>query len=84
MEIRNSSTDKITNSAMNITRSGSQQSYTAEQTMTGLTQGSYEVLIYDWESDGSIASTPSYEGHVSVNKPAYVTTSVSPTKTPSR
>ena len=84
MKIRNSSTDKITISSINITRSGSQQSRTAEQTMTGLTQGKYEVLIFDWESNGSLASTPSYEGNIRVNKPASVTTSVSPTKTPSK
>ena len=51
---------------MNITRSGSPLSHTAEQTVTGLTPGSYKVLIFDWERDGSLSSTPSHVGHVNV------------------
>ena len=66
VEIRNSSTDKITSFSMNITRNGSLQSHMAEQTVTGVVPGSYEVLIFDWERDGSVASTPSYVGHVNV------------------
>ena len=77
VEIRNS---KITSPAMNITRSGDPQSYTAEQTMTGLTPGRYEVLIFDWESDDSFASTPSYENNVIVTDTATVgTTFATPT-----
>ena len=60
VEIRNSSIQ------MNIMRSGSPLSHTAEQTVTGLTPGSYEVFIFDWERDGSLSSTPSYVGHVNV------------------
>ena len=75
VEIRNSSIQ------MNIMRSGSPLSHTAEQTVTGLTPGSYEVFIFDWERDGSLSSTPSYVGHVNVTElePAVFTTS---TKTP--
>ena len=51
---------------MNIMRSGSPLSQIAERTVTGLTPGSYEVFIFDWERDGSVASTPSYVGHVTV------------------
>ena len=75
--IRNSSTDKITSFFINVTRNSSSQ---AEQTLTGLTPGSYEVLIFDWERDGSVASTPSYVGHVNVTEPAVFTTSTLPTK----
>ena len=56
VEIRNISL----NITMNITRSGSPLSQIAKQTVTGLTPGSYEVFIFDWESDDSVASTPSY------------------------
>ena len=66
MEVRNSSTDNITNSSMNITRNGSSQSHTAEATVTGLTPGSYKVRVFDLERDGSLSSTPSYVGHVNV------------------
>ena len=69
VEIRTSSIQ------MNITRSGSPLSHTAEQTVTGLTPGSYEVFIFDWERDGSFASTPSYVGHVSLTEHPTVTTS---------
>ena len=65
MEIRNSSIQ------MNIMRSGSPLSQIAEQTVTDLIPGSYEVFIFDWERDGSVASTPSYVGHVNVT-PSYV------------
>ena len=64
IEIRNSSI-QIT---QNITKVDDPQSHTAEQTVTGLTPGSYEVLIFDWERDGSFASTPSYTGHISVTE----------------
>ena len=60
VEIRNSSIE------VNITRNGSPLSDTAEQTVAGLKPGSYEVLIFDWERDGSLSSTPSYTGHVNV------------------
>ena len=66
LEIRNSSTEKITSFSMNMMRSGNPLSHTAEQTVTRLTPGSYEVLIFDWERDGSLSSTPSYVGHVNV------------------
>ena len=56
---------------MNITRSGSPLSHTAEQTVTGLTPGSYEVVVFDWERDGSLSSTPSYVGNATVT-PSYV------------
>ena len=72
VEIRNSSIQ------VNITRSGDPLSDTAEQTVTGVAPGSYEVFIFDWESDGSFASTPSYVGHVNVTGPDLLT-SVSPT-----
>ena len=67
MEIRNSSIE------VNITRSGRPLSHTAEKTVTGLAQGSYEVLIYDWESDGSLSSSPSYTAHTNVSGPALPT-----------
>ena len=51
---------------MNMTRSGNQLSHTAEQTVTGLIPGSYEVVIFDWERDGALSSTPSYVGCVNV------------------
>ena len=63
MEIRNSSIQR------NITRSGSPLSNTAEQTVYGLTPGSYEVLIFDWERDGTFASTPSHMSLVNVTEP---------------
>ena len=69
MEIKNSSIQ------MNIVRSGSPLSQIAERTVTGLTPGSYKVHIFDWEGDGSVASTPSYVGHVNVTKHAIFTTS---------
>ena len=78
VEIRNSSIK------INITRSSSLQSQTAEQTVTGLAPGSYEVLIFDWERDGSVSSTPSYVGHVNVTALDTSTTSVPPTTTTSR
>ena len=61
-------------------RSGSPLSQIVEQTVTGLTPGSYEVFIFDWERDGSLSSTPSYVGHVIVTplEPAVFTS----TKTP--
>ena len=65
VEIQNSSIQ------MNIMRSSSPQSQIAEQTVTGLTTGSYEVFIFDWERDGSVASTPSYVGNATVT-PSYV------------
>ena len=65
MEIRNSSIQ------INIMRSGSPLSQIAEQTVTGLTPGSYEVIVFDWERDGSVASTPSYVGNATVT-PSYV------------
>ena len=78
VEIRNSSIK------MNITRHSSPLSRIAEQTMTGLVPGSYEVFIFDWENNGSVSYTPSYVGHVNVTEFASVATSVSLTKTPSR
>ena len=60
MEIKNSCIQ------MNITRSGRPLLQIAEQTVTGLTLGRYKVFIFDWERDGSVASTPSYVGHVNV------------------
>ena len=78
MEIGNSSIQ------MNVTRSGSPLSNTAEQTVTGLTPGSYEVVIFDWESDGSLSPTPSYVGHVNVSETAVFPTSVPPTETTGR
>ena len=78
MEIGNSSIQ------MNITRSGRPLSDSAEQTVTGLTPGSYEVVIFDWESDGSLSSTPSYVGHVNVSETAVFPTSVPPTETTGR
>ena len=59
---------------MNITRSGDPQSHIAEQTMTGLAPGSYEVFIFDWESNDSVPSTPSYVGHAIVTDTATVST----------
>ena len=79
VKIRNSSIDKITSSSVNITRSGSSQSQVAEQTVTQLTPGSYEVLIFDWERDGSLASTPSYVGNVTITADPSNPSSVSPT-----
>ena len=72
---------KIRNSSiqMNIARSGSPLSQIAEQTMTGLTPGSYKVFIFDWERNGSVASTPSYMGHVNVTEPAVFTTTTKTT-----
>ena len=64
---------------MNIPRSSSLQSQTAEQTVTGLELGGYEVFIFDWERDGSLSSTPSYVGHVNVNAPDTSTTPAPPT-----
>ena len=73
-EIRNSSIQ------MNIPKHGNPLSYTAEQTMTGLSPESYEVLFFDWESDGSVPSTPSYVGHVNMTGPEpELLSSVSPT-----
>ena len=73
---------------MNITRSGSPLSNSAEQAVTGLTLGSYEVLIFDWERDGSLSSTPSHVGHVNVTafdlEVDTSTTSAPPTTTTSR
>jgi len=60
--IRNSSIQ------INVTRSGNPLSHTAEQTVTGLIPGSYEVLIFDWESDGSFSSTPSFVGHAAIGE----------------
>ena len=80
VEIRNSSIYKITSPSMNITRSGDPQSHIAEQTVTGLAPGSYEVFIFDWESNDSVPSTPSYVGHVFVTDTATVSTaSATPT-----
>ena len=64
IEIRNSSIQMI----QNITRSDNPQSHTVEQTVSGLAPGSYEVLIFDWERDGSLSSTPSYTGHINVTE----------------
>ena len=79
VEIRNSSIDKLTTFLMNVTRSGNPLSHTAEQTVTGLIPGSYEVFIFDWERDGSVASTPSYVGHANISEPVTVNTSTTPT-----
>ena len=69
---------------MNVTRSGRPLSNSAEQTVTGLTPGSYEVLIFDLESDGSFSPTPSNVGHVNVSETAVFPTSVPPTETTGR
>ena len=72
---------KISNSSVqiNINRNGDSQSHTPEQTVTVLaSERSYEVLVFDWESDGSVASSPSYVGHVNVSAPE-VLSSVPPT-----
>ena len=61
VEIRNSSV-----SDLNISRIGHPPSRTAKQDVTGLTLGSYKVFIFDWESDGSFASTPSYVSYANV------------------
>ena len=61
VEIRNSSV-----SDLNISRSGSPPSRTAKQTVTGLTPGSYEVFIFDWESDDSFSPTPSNVSYANV------------------
>ena len=80
VEIRNSSIDEITSSSMNITRSGSPLSLTAERTILKHALGSYKILIFDWESDDSLASTPSYVGHINVTDSTTVgTTSATPT-----
>ena len=78
MEIRNSSIQ------INIARSGSPLSQIAEQTMTGLTTGSYEVFIFDWERDGSVASMPLYMANVNVTEHAIFTTSFPQTTTTGR
>ena len=79
MEIRNSSIQ------MNILRSGSPLSQIAKETVTDLTPGTYKVFIFDWERDGSVASTPSYVGHVNVtginHEVDTATTSAFPTTT---
>ena len=69
------------NITMNITRSGSPLSQIAEQTVSGLAPGSYEVLIFDMESDGSVHCTPSYVGHVIVSDNATLSTITSATPT---
>ena len=57
---------KIRHTLMNITRNitisrnGSPLSHTVERTVNRLVLGSYEVLIFDIERDGLVASTPSY------------------------
>ena len=51
---------------MNITRNNDSLSHTAEQTATGLTPGSYEVRVFDWEKDGSLSFIPSYVGHATI------------------
>ena len=63
---------------MNISRSDDSQS----QTVT-IAPGSYEVLIFDWEKNGSVASTPSYVGRVNVTDIPIIniTNSFSPTMT---
>ena len=73
VEIRNLSIQR------NISRSGN--SLSAEQTVTGLPPGNYEVLIFDWERDGSLSSTSSYVGHVIVTAFDTSTTSAPPTTT---
>ena len=65
VKIRNSVIN-ISDTFVNRSRSGDSLSHTAEQTVTEIAPGSYEVLIFDWEGNGSVASTPSHEGHVSV------------------
>ena len=78
MEIRNSSIQ------MNILRSGSPLSQIAKETVTDLTPGTYKVFIFDWERDGSVASTPSYVGNVNVTEPNFLTFVNSTTSTPSK
>jgi len=57
---------------------------TVNKTMTGLTPGSYEVLIFDWEEDGSIATTPSHLDHVHLTGPADSSTPTSVSTTTGR
>jgi len=66
---------------VNKTRSGN---LTEEQIVTGLTPGSYEVLIFDWEEDGSIATTPSHLDHVHLTGPADSSTPTSVSTTTGR
>ena len=51
---------KNTTIQINITRNGGQSE---EEIVTRLTPGSYDVLIFDWEEDGSITTTPSHQVH---------------------
>ena len=72
---------EISNSSVqiNINRNGDSQSHTPEQTVTvPAPERLYEVFIFDWERDGSVASSPSYVGHVNVSAPE-VLSSVPPT-----
>ena len=65
---------------INVPRlSGDPPLQTAEQTVIDITPGSYEVLIFDWERDGSFSSTPSYVDHVNVTGPDILTSSMPPT-----
>ena len=64
---------------ININGNGDSQSHTPEQTVTVLApERLYEVFIFDWERDGSVASSPSYVGQVNVSAPE-VLNSVPPT-----
>jgi len=65
---------------INVPRlSGDPPLQTAEQTVIDITPGSYAVLIFDWERDGSFSSTPSYVDHVNVTGPDVLTSSMPPT-----
>ena len=56
----------LMNITKNITRSGSPLNRTVEEMLNRLVLGSYEVLIFDIEGDGLVASTPSYVGNATV------------------
>ena len=74
---------KIRNTAIqtNITRSGNQ---TEEEIVTGLAPGSYKIQIFDWEEDGSIATTSSHQDHVQVTGMVDSSTPTSVTTTAGR
>ena len=59
----------------NIVRRGNPQSHTADKTVTGLTPGNYNVFIFDWERDGSVASRPSFVGNATVTGILIINTS---------
>ena len=56
----------LMNITRNITRSGNPLYHTVEETVNRLILGSYEVLIFDIERNGLVASTPSYVSNITV------------------